>query len=161
MRVADNEFLTHQIYACLKQRESFGRLSALKLRELVQLFDTASTEDKDHYDEIIECVGRLKGRILKRKNTSQHIFGFSEQRHKTQDLLSMLRVAEERLIHTYTEICKMTLECDFRTFDLSYRNLHENLHHQRLVVGILTSEFPLGKESSGKKPSRNNSRVVI
>jgi ferritin-like protein len=32
----------------------------------------------------------------------------------------------------------MTLEHDFRTFDIAYRNLHENLHHHHLVVKVLT-----------------------
>ncbi|MFT6255285.1 MAG: ferritin-like protein [Granulosicoccus sp.] len=132
LKVAGNELLTHRIYSSLKQNPTFEKVS-----EVSSLLQVAEFEDWEHYREIIDCIERLNGDSSAIFDYVQD-FPLGKRDHKVEDLLRLLRTTEESSVEAYMEICTMTLEHDFRTFDIAYRNLHENLHHHHLVVKVLT-----------------------
>lgn len=142
LRCADHELLTHGLYRALFNGGGMSRVP-----ELQGLSRTASDEDWEHYQGVLGCVRRLTtGEVSDRRRCgADDLLKLTSS--STLNLLDQLRTAEHRLVRSYHEICLLTIERDYRTFDISFRNMTENAQHQERVSKLLTTD--LGAESRG------------
>ncbi|WP_461538585.1 ferritin-like domain-containing protein [Spongorhabdus nitratireducens] len=139
--VADNELRTHRLYS--QFLNSSADISATS--GLTGLFKTALNEDRDHYHAIVECIKKLNGHsALEKQAMSKPASGHVN----INKLLKTVRMTEAFSVKAYAEICAMTLEYDYSIFDLSYRNMNENMLHLDLVTDFLTSS-PCQMSASG------------
>lgn len=128
--VAENEVRTQHLYArILMFQDSPGSA----LRNLIPHFEEASAEDKDHYHAIRECMFRLRGKGFGKRITAQRALPLTAGQQRLHELLALLHQTEASSIRAYSELCSITLEQDYRVFDLSYRNMHDNMLHHELV----------------------------
>ena len=108
----------------------------------VKLCQMASNEDRGHFDDILECIGRLNGKLIK----TQPCLGVSRKLKPRQSsikkILKLLYKTEATSVKTYREVCNIALEHDYRIFDLCYRNMQENIQHQDIVSDMLITYQP-------------------
>ena len=153
--VANNELLTHYIYSRL-QDSPYSE----KIPDLLGLSQTASAEDWQHYRAIVECIEHLRGDQFMPPLQSVALSRYRKQkRYGIEKLLRVLRVTEEASIHAYSEICSLTLERDYRTFDLCYQNLYENIYHQHSVIGLLKRQLPTDKVGQSQPSLKDYPRL--
>lgn len=135
---ADNELLTHQLYAQFLQSpcpQAFLPSTAL--------LELASAEDKDHFEAIDECITRL------RRSDNHHHWeqvGTPKRTHSRQSQFKLLETIgniEARSVQLYAQICALSMEFDYQVFDLSYRNMHDNMLHMNSLKDFL-SQAKLG-----------------
>ncbi|MEM7404330.1 MAG: hypothetical protein AAF458_03510 [Pseudomonadota bacterium] len=131
--VADRELLTHQVYSRL--RDTTGEVG---MRELYGLSSTASDEDWEHYHSALSCVERLASQAVDSAYKGSGVDATGPRDNSVTNLLWLLRTTEKQLVRSYREICRLTIEWDYRTFDMSFRNLNENAQHQQRVSDLLT-----------------------
>ncbi len=131
---AKNELLTSAIYSQLRESAETDRIPGL-----LGLSQVASSEDRDHYHSILECIERLKAGQGSCGSDATPLAPRQPASRTLEGLLRMLREMEASSVKAYTEICQITLGCDYRIFDLSYRNLNNNMEHQSKVDDILTT----------------------
>jgi ferritin-like protein len=142
-KAARNELLSYQIYAYLTQNPRWTPISNIS-----HLIQVAEFEDWEHYREIINCIERLNGDVNSMlKYTSK--FQALKPWFTVHDCLALLRTTETVSVNAYTEMCMISMEYDYRVFDLSYRNLHENIQHQRVVTEALNNNLCI--ESTSQK----------
>ena len=130
---ADHELLTHRVYRRLWEADGFDRLPKLH-----GLSRTASDEDWEHYHGVLACAKRLASDCVDDMRKASDIRTIERKRNSVVDLLYLLRKTEKHLVQSYHEICRLTIERDYRTFDLSFRYLTENADHQQCVSRLLT-----------------------
>lgn len=133
LAVADHELLTHQIYRRLRD------VTSDDLPELSGLTHTASDEDWEHYHSVLSCARRLSSETLEDAQPYPPVDARGLSEYPVVDLLWLLRTTERQLVESYHEICRLTIERDYRTFDLSFRNLNENAQHQQRVSDLLST----------------------
>lgn len=119
-----------------------SHLYYLLLNELTVLTPTLAkglqislVETNKHYEDILKTIRRLGG-FPRSKRVATH---FSSMKLEPRQLVSMLYESDAFLVATYTDICTLTVEYDYKTFDLSYRNLSEKTHHLTQIKSILHS----------------------
>lgn len=133
-KVASNEIRTHYFYSILLRKH--GALIESN-PTFTHLLEEASKEDVSHYHAINECIFQKHG-TLDFANPKDTIFGYSRQiKNSLVKLLKNLCLIEASSVQAYAELCALTLEYDYRIFDLSYRNMHENILHLELVNDAL------------------------
>ncbi len=133
MSVAGNELRTHRLY-----KEFLGNSENIALTpELYEHFQKALDEDRDHYKAIEGCIKRLNGgkTINSRQQSKKH--EVTPRLISLDGLLENLRITEAFSVQAYAEICNISMEYDYSIFDLSYRNMNENLLHRDLVADII------------------------
>lgn len=129
--VADNERQTHRLYADFLQ-SSHGISD-----DITDLCHTALHEDKSHFDEILACLKRLEA--VSHSQQIKKFFFTPEYPLTTENLLQHLRDIEAFSVKAYNEICNISMEYDYQVFDLSYRNMNENLAHLDFVSNLLNN----------------------
>ena len=127
--VADNERQTHKLYT------DFLQSSHSISDDITDLCHTALHEDKSHFDEILACLKRLEA--TSHSQQAQKLFFTPEYPLTTENLLQHLRDIEAFSVKAYNEICNISMEYDYQVFDLSYRNMNENLAHLDFVSNLL------------------------
>lgn len=132
-RAAINELLTHRIYSLLIRQPEINSTTDFNL-----LIHTAHTEDLSHYHDILTCMSNMGITDLPTRIEGKFAHALKET-CDTALLLKLSQRAEAALIGDYTEICRRTLDSDFRLFDLSYRNLNNNLLHRKWMSDALAS----------------------
>jgi len=142
--VADNELHTHKLYS-----EFLASTYASSAPEVVGLFEQALDEDRDHFHAVAACLERLNAKSVEKNSPIEAPKDHKLSLNTLKLLFKTLHEIEAFSVKAYSEICCMTLEYDYRTFDLSYRNMNENMHHLNTITDILTtpqySEFSQGK----------------
>ncbi|MCH2157426.1 MAG: hypothetical protein MK096_01425 [Oleiphilaceae bacterium] len=133
--IANNEIRTHLLYSELIKRHAchVGRD-----QHLLSCFHTALTEDKDHYQCIEHCIELIQGPEAPTKTRNKH-YPSTQLKSSFSKLLKSLYLSEASSVQAYSEICTMTLEKDYRLFDLAYRNMHENIVHLDAVEEALNT----------------------
>ncbi|WP_419811448.1 hypothetical protein [Bacterioplanoides sp.] len=158
--VADNERQTHRLYT------DFLSSSHCISQDIFDLCHTALHEDKSHFDEIDACLTRLTephhaltpdtAFTSDTALTSEtelapatvftappayhsHITFTPQHPLTTQNLLQHLCDIEAFSVKAYNEICNIAMEYDYQVFDLSYRNMNENLAHLDFVSHLLSN----------------------
>ena len=135
-RVAINEMQTHLLYKMFLSKAD-GRSS-----RLTPLIKSALAEDYLHFDEVNACLSRLDPLTAAEHadNLSLQISADDVAKLPKASVLKLLCRTEARSIALYNRICQMTLEVDYRTFDLAYRNMHENACHLDTMQRLLEVE---------------------
>lgn len=140
---AASEISTYFHYNLLR-----ANLIGLEGETLKEIVETAKEEDKNHYEALFTRIYELGGELPDSlKNfydmascASAHL---PEEKNNTIEIIKVLRDAERCAMAGYNEICKLTYNKDFRTYDLSLAILHEETEHESWF-----SEF-LGEKPSG------------
>lgn len=133
LAAARNELITSAIYSQLVKSADIERIPGL-----LGLSQMACSEDRDHYHGIVECIDRFKAGQDSHSTHATVLGSWQLGSQKLENLLRVLRQMEASSVKAYREICQITLGCDYRIFDLSYRNLNNNMEHQSKVDDILT-----------------------
>lgn len=128
--VASNELLTHKLYA------EFLNNAAGISPDISDLCQSALDEDQDHLHAINQCIERLNGRL---PNTQALAAMPARQKLTTNYLLAQLQKNEAFSVKAYNEICAISMEYDYQVFDLSYRNMNENMAHLDFVSNLLNN----------------------
>lgn len=129
LSVAESELLACRLYSDMLKEMNLSPV-------LIDLCRGALIETQAHCHSITECIERLNGSESaerKQNKLSPITLGFYH-------LLNVLYKTESFSVQTYIEICTLSLEYDYRIFDLSYRNLHEKNHYQNQIKNMLTAE---------------------
>lgn len=140
---AGSEMSTYYHYNLLR-----SNLIGIEGEGLKEIVDIAKTEDKNHYEALCTRIYELGGELPDDlsefyKNASCPPAHLPKDRNNTIEIIRTLRDAEQCAMAGYNEICKITFDKDFRTYDLSLAILHEETEHESWF-----SEF-LGEEPSG------------
>ncbi|MEM9301532.1 MAG: ferritin-like domain-containing protein [Pseudomonadota bacterium] len=137
-QVATAELATHSAYLRLSQLDDSEAPAGL-----AALSRTAQEEDMDHYRLMRAGLIRLRGVPVH----PSHRFELEPwiQHRSLDELLRFVHSAEAALIRWYREICALTIELDYQIFDLAFRNLQENAHHQAGIANLL--ETPRSAQS--------------
>lgn len=140
---AGSEMSTYYHYNLL--RFNLIGIEGESLKEIVEI---AKTEDKNHYEALATRIYELGGELPDDlsafyKNASCPPANLPKDKNNTIEIIRILRDAERCAMSGYNEICKLTYNKDFRTYDLSLAILHEETEHESWF-----SEF-LGEGPSG------------
>ena len=138
---AANEMLTHRLYV------DFLDNSKHLSTDISELCETALTEDQSHLKTLMQSIERLSGNHCNNDLKLVHLP--ADYQPTTDCLLSKLCVTEAVSVQMYNEICNIAIEYDYQVFDLSYRNMNENLAHLDFVSHLLSnlkSTQPVNKE---------------
>lgn len=97
----------------------------------------ATEEDAQHFSDVEQWLQNLpqpvavnKAAILNHKHHRPANFG---------SLIEQLQFIEQGAIRSYSQICQLTLEQDYKAFDLAYRNMQENIVHLGEVLELADS----------------------
>lgn len=118
--------------------------------ELILVFRDALKDAQQRYDAITECYQRLSGKYIEKKQSSPSLI-----RLRADHLLKMLSDADVLLMQEYTDICTLSMDYDYRIFDLSYRNLYEKTHHLDRIRQVMR------KETSSTFTTKNRMRYTL
>lgn len=100
--------------------------------EIIELAKASKKEDWDHFLLINKQLNTIDSdSTISADYFLTHNSKKLKQQHITeQSLLRELKATEFNAIDRLQKICSMTLEHDYKTFDLSYSILNENVNHQ-------------------------------
>ena len=140
---AGSEISTYYHYNILR-----SNLIGIEGEGLKEIADIARIEDKNHYEALSTRIYELGGNLPDDlsefyKNASCPPAYLPKDKNNTTEIIKILRDAERCAMAGYNEICKMTFDKDFRTYDLALAILHEETEHESWF-----SEF-LGEGPSG------------
>ena len=132
IRAAKYELATHTLYTRLwrnGQNPELPDLSGVTLK--------AAAEDWTHYSDLMN-----RARFLAPAADLHDYAGTSREAasippRSVLPLLRGLQATERYLVYSYREICRLTIEFDYRTFDLSFRNLTDNQSHDERLRSLL------------------------
>lgn len=101
-----------------------------------QLLRLASSEDKLHFEAIDECIHRLDKSGKQLANAKPMSNSNWQSPLAEQHLLTTLGSIEARSVQLYTQICALSMEFDYKIFDISYRNMHNNMLHMNTLQAM-------------------------
>ncbi len=128
---AQNEMLTHRLY------RAYIDVDNSIPDTFLALFQQAVEEDQLHFHAIASCIERLG---IKESNVplmDSQKYQKEFELISSDSLLCALCRSETFSIQAYSQICAMTIEQDYRTFDLSFQHLHENVTHLDMVKRLM------------------------
>ena len=131
--VASNELVTHNVYSRLQQSHLVSEYGGFdhQLQDIMK-------EDQEHYRDVMKTIERLNGDASS-LNHQNHVIELMTHRQTIAELLKILCRIEASSVNAYSDICQLTLENDFRTFDIAYRNLYANIAHHNAAAKLLMS----------------------
>ncbi|MEM7251910.1 MAG: hypothetical protein AAF493_10835 [Pseudomonadota bacterium] len=142
-RVAKGEHLTHQIYGRIVLS---GR--AEQIPGLIACAGVASLEDEKHYRSVLSSLSRLASAGAGAPAAGDSVAWFESEDDSLTGLLRLVRRIEGELVRVYSEICALSLEFDYRVFDLAFCHLHDNAAHEGLLRDVLDA-----RERAGGRPN--------
>lgn len=120
---------TQALYGAYLQRaKSLPGLTRSALRR-------ALSEDRLHCAELKICL-RQRPSNPSREQRLDHDPAWAPPRTRERapgSILVSLRRGEQYAVQIYSRVCALTLEYDYRLFDLAFRNLQDNLQHLEFI----------------------------
>ena len=95
----------------------------------------ALSEDRLHCAELKICL-RQRPSNLSREHRLDHGPAWAPARTPERapgSILVCLGRGEQHAVQIYSRVCALTLEYDYRLFDLAFRNLQDNLQHLEFI----------------------------
>ncbi|MEM9530435.1 MAG: ferritin-like domain-containing protein [Pseudomonadota bacterium] len=132
-QAAKAELVTHQAYRKLR-RQALPDLSGLQT-----LIERADLEDSRHYEQILADLERLNKHTDADPAPVTPIFEPMYIPDSVPEILDRLRQVELSLIRAYKQICTLSLDLDYRVFDLAFRNLQDNSIHLSTIDRMLAA----------------------
>lgn len=97
----------------------------------------ATQEDAQHFNDVEQWLQNLPQPVAVNKTA---ILNHKNHRPASFDsLIKQLQFIEQGAIRSYAQICQLTLEQDYKAFDLAYRNMQENIVHLDGVLELADS----------------------
>lgn len=139
---AEHEWYTSCLYLAFTSNNLVQKSSAL-----CAMAKKACEEDQQHYLVLKNHCHSLQKGSLQKKYSTTPLSMKSTMPAKTMDtasthsLLEQLKKAESISIDYQKQICSMTIEHDYQTFDLVYSLLNENIQHEDSIAFLLTQHL--------------------
>lgn len=120
------ELKTCSLYSALSSKD------IASCSEIIKLAKASKKEDWRHFLSLNNQVSHIDNDSTISANyfLKKHSKKLKQQHTTEQSLLQELKATEFNAIDQLQKICSMTLEHDYKTFDLSYSILNENINHQ-------------------------------
>ena len=140
---AGSEMSTYYHYNLLR-----SNLIGIEGEGLKEIVDIAKNEDRNHYEALSTRIYELGGELPDNlsvfyQNASCPPANLPKDKNNVIEIIRVLRDAERCAMAGYNEICKLTYNKDFRTYDLSLAILHEETEHESWFSEFL-NEGPSG-----------------
>lgn len=140
LSAARYELGTHSVYSYLRNVTRGPGSPSLS-----ELYGQASAEDWTHYSDLVDRAKHLSDENVRYDPDTGFASTPTSNSRSALHLLQRLQATERYLVNAYREICRLTIEYDYSTFDLSFRNLTENQGHDQ----HLTALIPQGLQNAG------------
>ena len=105
---------------------------------LFEVIQIAGMEDKNHYEALITRIDELGGKMP--ETSAVYCSLQNGCTDGIADIITVLQEAAARAMSGCNELCKITYNKDFRTYDLALAILHEKTEHEGWFAGILDGE---------------------
>ncbi len=134
---AGAEFSTYYHYTIL-------RMYLAGHEDYKEICEDARLEDRAHFELIVRRIYELGGTLphVMKEFVSRAGCPHAElpDNLTAANILEVLLEAERCAIRTWNEVCEVTTGRDFRTFDLAYRILQEEIEHECWFIELLSME---------------------
>ncbi len=137
---AASEISTYYHYMLLR-----NNLVGFEGESLKEIVEDARIEDRNHYEALVQRIYELGGEL---PDCLAEFYSMAsckpaklpKEKTDAKEIIRILKEAEECAANGYNEICKMTYQKDFRTYDLAKAILHEEIEHQNWFDEILNGK---------------------